>query len=400
MDMDRKTQERLPDDPLEYVSCPYIEHGLVFALGNLCLCCITNHGKGYPRVADYQGGELPLDRILARRKLVRTRNQTPERYSRCAGCGYLEKRRWEPDPYPFRHLVIAHFTRCNLRCSYCYILKHGYLEKPYLPYDVVPVLKSMIRNRLLSPQGQASWGGGEPVLYDGFESAFRLLLDHGIYQDVNTNGSVLSPLLQEALRQRKASVTCGVDAGTAETYKRIKGRDCFDRVWRNLETYARTGGEVAAKIILTRENHQEAACFVDQARSAGVSRILYDVDFFELEQPEEVVRAIARLIKEGATRPGIRVGEGGGGIASFGEDLRTRISRSMDTTVTWNEFLQQHQRNEALRDVVKSLEERVEHLEQSKAIRLSRKIKEKHPRLMHAVLRSLSWLGKTWPAIR
>jgi hypothetical protein len=134
---------------------------------------------------------------------------------------------------------------------------------------------------------------------------------------------------------------------------------------------------------------------VDKAKSAGVHRILYDVDYFLLEQPDEVVRAIARLIKEGAVDPALRVGEGGGGIASFGEELRTRISRSMDTTVTWDEFLDQHHRIGKLGEVVKSLEERIEHLERSKAIRLSRRIKEKHPLLMQAVLKSLARRGKT-----
>jgi len=384
-----ETEDRLTPDACETVSCPYIEGGLVFALGNLCLCCITNHGKGYPKAADYQGGEIPLKRILARRRQVRAWNQKEERYPRCAGCGYLEKRRWEPEPYPFRHLIIAHFTRCNLRCRYCYILRHGYLEKPYVPYDVMPALRSMTDRKLLSPRGQVSWGGGEPVLYDGFEAAFRLLMDYGVTQDVNTNGTVLSPLLLEALARGKVSLTCGVDAGTAETYARIKGGDFFHRVWKNLEAYAATGGEVAAKIIVTMDNHHEVLPFVERAKAAGVRNILYDVDYFDLHPSEEVVRAIGLLIKEATADRNVRASEGGGGIASFGDALRARIAAGLDRSVPWKEFVEKRERIQELGDVIRSLEERVAHLEASKAIRLSRWFKAKHPFVMEALLKGL-----------
>lgn len=386
----RIDQGRVAPGPCETVSCPYIEGSLVFALGNLCLCCITNHGKGYPKVADYEGGELPLKRILARRRQVRNQNQREERYPRCAGCGYLEKRRWEPAAHPFRHLVIAHFTRCNLRCRYCYVLKHGYLEKPYTPYDILPVLRSMAGEGLLSPEGHVSWGGGEPVLYDGFEPAFRFLLEYGVTQDVNTNGTVLSDPILEGLRRGRVSLACGVDAGTAGTYRRMKGRNLFEQVWKNLEAYAATGGEVAAKIIVTTENHHEVAPFVERAKAAGVRRIVYDVDYFEPEQPDEVVRAIGLLIKEATEEPGVRVSEGGGGIASFGESLRTRIAEGLDRAVTWQAFQEKRDRIRELDGEVRSLAERVAHLEESRAIRLSRWFSDKHPAVMEAVRQGLS----------
>jgi len=385
-----ENHERPTTEPGEYVSCPYIEGALVFALGNLCLCCITNHGKGYPKAADYDGGDLPVQRILARRRQVRTQNQRDARYPRCAGCGYLERRRWEADPYPFRHLVIAHFTRCNLRCRYCYVLRHGHLERPYAPYDIVPVLRSMADRRLLSPLGHVSWGGGEPVLYEGFEPAFRFLLDYGVTQDVNTNGTVLSPAILEALGRRRVSVACGVDAGTRGTYGRIKGRDLFDRVWRNLGEYAASGGDVAAKIIVTTENHHEVVPFLERARAAGVRSILYDVDYFEPCQPDEVVRAIGILIKEATEDAGMRVAEGGGGIASFGAPLRARIAQGLDQAVTWQELQEKRTRIRQLVDRVRSLEERAESLERSRAIRLSRHLKERHPRWMRAVLKGLN----------
>lgn len=378
-------EDRTAPDPCEYVSCPYIEGALVFALGNLCLCCITNHGKGYPKVADYEGGELPLNRILARRRLVRARNQRSERYSRCAGCGYLERRCWKPDPYPFRHLVIAHFTQCNLRCRYCYILRNGYLEKPHAPYDIVPVLCSLGERRLLSPRGRVSWGGGEPLLYEGFEPAFRFLLEYGVTQDVNTNGTVLSPPILDGLGRRRVSLACGVDAGTAETYRRIKGRNFFDRVWKNLEAYAATGGEVAAKIIVTGENHHEVVPFLERARAAGVRNILYDVDYFEPRQPDEVIRAIGTLIKEATEDPDMRVSEGGGGVASFGDTLRARIGCGLDQAVTWQDFVEKRDRIRILGDQLRVLRERVEHLEHSRALRLSRYIREEHPWVMKAL---------------
>ena len=162
--------------PKEYFSCAYIEGGLVFALGHLLLCCITHHGRGCPKVCDYTGGKLPIERILSFREEVRTQNQQEGRYPLCEGCGYLKRQEWEKGKYPFHTIQIAHYTKCNLQCSYCYVTREGWDGQPYEPYDLYPMIESMIREKQIDPDSLVFWGGGEPTMYRDFEKTFDLLL--------------------------------------------------------------------------------------------------------------------------------------------------------------------------------------------------------------------------------
>lgn len=365
-----------------YVSCPWIESRLVFAVEKLLLCCVTNHGKGCPKVCDFSGGALPVDRILAFREEVRARNQEEDRFPLCRGCGWLENRAWEPQEYPFDHLTIAHFTRCNLQCNYCYVTKGGFHEHPARPYDIFPVLTQMIKERLLAPKAHVFWGGGEPTLFEDFERSFRLLMDHGAEQSVSTNATVLFRALKDGLRKRKINLVCSIDAGTRETYRRVKNRDFFDRVWRNLGEYARTGGRVDAKIIVMEENRREIVPFLEMAERAGVRNIVYDVNFHHQEHPDEIVDAIAQIHYEGALKRGMRIIEGGSGVPAFGEELRARIQRRLDGMVTWD-------------DVFRFQEE----VRASRAARFSRELR-RYPRLLHLAEKGFDYVERKYRTLR
>jgi molybdenum cofactor biosynthesis enzyme MoaA len=75
---------------------------------------------------------------------------------------------------------------------------------------------------------------------EDFEEILLLLSGHGCTSIVNTNGTVYSAVLCNALANGTASITCSIDAGTPATYARLKGRDCIDRVLSHLGRYAET----------------------------------------------------------------------------------------------------------------------------------------------------------------
>lgn len=392
-----------------YYSCPHIEGGLVFALGDLLLCCITNHGRGCPKACDFTGGELPVERILAFRDEVRAQNQLEKRYPLCAGCGYLVKKEWEEQPYLVNCITIAHYTKCNLRCSYCYIIKEGYDKNPYEPFDLYPTLESMIEKKQLSPDAHVYWGGGEPTIYKDFERTFDLLLNYGVLQEVASDGIVLSKSLKKALSMGKARLICSVDSGTAETYKRIKGRDRFHKVWHNLGEYMKAAeGSIGAKIIVTEENCHEVIPFLDQAQKAGIRDVVYDINFYDLEQSERIFDAIALLIYECEINRGLNVFQGGS-VISFGEDFRARINRSLNNLVNWEEFFDKQKEIERLQRATHRLhqgldkvnlrlsirEEALENLEQSRTVRFTREL-NKYPFLRNVALIGYSGLTNVY----
>src|SRR5262249_30350849 len=75
-------------------------------------------------------------------------------------------------------------------------------------------------------------------------------------------------------------ILCSVDAGSPETYKRIKEGDEYQTVWRNLLLYRRRGAQVVVKYIVTEENcsRKEIRSFVQDVRRHGRPLVLADID--------------------------------------------------------------------------------------------------------------------------
>ena len=362
-----------------YYSCPFIERGVVLSVDKLLLCCITHHGRGCPPVCDFQGGELPVDRLLARREEVRRANQEEDRHPLCRGCSFLEEKEWEPPSHPIAHLTIAHFTQCTLACSYCYVTRDGFDENPAPGYALAPILASLIRHEQLAPDAHVAWGGGEPTVYREFEECFRLLKAHGVHQAVATNGTVRSPVLLEGLRDGRASVVCSVDAGTAGTFRKIKKRDLFERVWYNLEEYVKTGGPVSIKYIFLDENCHEVDAFLERVQRVGARDVQYEVSFHVQEPSDAVVDAIAKFIYAASIERGLCCFEAQGGVASSGDALRERIEQRLDERVRWRSFLEKHQQGVSLR-------KQVERYQDSKSVRFAEEL-ARYPRMMEAASR-------------
>src|SRR4030095_14757520 len=102
-----------------------------------------------------------------------------------------------------------------------------------------------------------------------------------------------------------------VDAGTRESYKEVKGRDSFEKVWENVTRYARTGGDMTVKYILRSNNSDERNVreFGQKLAESGARKLVITPDQWEIAQgqlTEETAYAFA-LMKRLARRRGIQV---------------------------------------------------------------------------------------------
>lgn len=300
---------------VEYLSCEWIESRLVLDQKILKFCCIGHSGpKGYVPVCDYDGGELPVEKILAaRQKLIEDNNSAKD--TLCKGCHFLQKKDWKAERKTkalIDQVYVSSFSICNLHCRYCFV----YLDE-FTPisnvagYPLLPVFKELVEKGHLDPHGYIEWGGGEPTIVKGFAEIMRMLMHTGHTQQVHTSSVKFSPELAEALRLGKVRAVTSVDAGTRQTYEDVKGRDRFDIVWESVEKYARTGGDMTVKYIL-RENNSDAENvrqFIARCRGAGVKNLVLTPDFREIAQgqvSEETVYGFALMVDE-AKRNGIPV---------------------------------------------------------------------------------------------
>src|SRR5688572_26484264 len=74
-----------------YLSCRWIEEGLAFNRRGLHACLIVHHGRGYPKLCDFEGGDVPMAQVEAARARIIHENQAGG-HEACLGCQHLVRR--------------------------------------------------------------------------------------------------------------------------------------------------------------------------------------------------------------------------------------------------------------------------------------------------------------------
>lgn len=239
-----------------YFSCEWIEYKMVLDVGKLSFCCKAyGENNGFIRICDFEGGEIPIDTILNRRRELREQNNSGSDNYPCKGCPLLIESDWpalQNNAY-FDQLTICHSNACNIECTYCYSVIHKEWAKSLKSYKLKPVLQDVLDKGYFIEGGRVQWACGEPTIFPGFDDLFGKFLMMGAAQTVFSNSVRFSKPLEEALKQRKASLVTSLDCGTQETYYKIKGKDYFHQVLDNIQTYSNTGGAVVVQYIINNQ---------------------------------------------------------------------------------------------------------------------------------------------------
>jgi organic radical activating enzyme len=292
-----------------YVSCPWIEDSLHFHEYKLGFCC-TSHtvDKGWANVGTFQGGPVPIDFVLARKQQLTEENQTGTENA-CKGCPELARRAWPAKPWPFGILIINSHSACNQKCDYCFLAIADF-EMPAYYYMAEPGIDSLVEGGWLAPNAYVLWGGGEPTVSREFPTISQKLFARGCHFNIYSNATRVMPVLEEALAQGRCHFVTSVDAGTPETYHRIKylsdhpvlldGRTAFDQVWANIATYAKANSDsVIVKYIFNRKNLSDPDIegFIKQCLNHGVTRVMLVAEFTDVfggAVPAEIWAALVK----------------------------------------------------------------------------------------------------------
>jgi organic radical activating enzyme len=280
------------------ISCYFIEKGITFAPDGLYHCSIPVHGnRGWPYICTYDGGALPIDRILDSRKKLKDAFSKGDMGS-CSFCNaWLCDKDWPYTNYPFSNINIEQYTICNLRCSYCCWLTNHPAEFGQLPYPILPVLIEIFEKQYLDPSGTIFWGGGEPALLKEFSDCLDICIEQNISIEISSNATVFSDAICNGLKSGKCSLCTSIDAGTPDTYLKIKGKDAFQCVWENLEVYASSNMDrLTIKYIVTDDNKREKDIdgFIDKLITSGLHcPIALDVSHANYIISDEIIETIA-----------------------------------------------------------------------------------------------------------
>jgi MoaA/NifB/PqqE/SkfB family radical SAM enzyme len=225
-------------------------------------------------------------------------------------------------------------NRCNLLCETC----PRTFEELEPPADLSWDLFTRIVDQIPDVARVVLHGVGEPMLHKDLFRMVRYLKDRGTYVLFNTNGTLLNPkkfddLVASGLDELRVSL----DAADRDSYKRVRGKDYFDRIVRDVGkfvAYKQQHGLVAPRVSLwltgLKETVEQLPSFVRLAAEMGVAavhlqRLVFDdagfgmarseLSLFESTKAEEqaaIDAAIAigrslgvELDASGATEPGL-----------------------------------------------------------------------------------------------
>jgi len=231
-----------------FYCCPWIQHGLVFFRYKLAHCCYCGHvGGGHSLIQDdYDGKPINWDHLFKQKREYVRLYRKAFISENCADCPFLEERYCKDWDLDWHHqyidrIYISHWIDCNCKCIYCYAAQNpeefNYNKKNY---SVLPIIKEMLEKNILRRGGSIHFGGGEPTILPEFEDIIQLLLDYKFYDiRIHTSGIKYSSVLERGIREGRVRIVISVDAGTPETYQKIKQVPLYHLVRENAKKYAK-----------------------------------------------------------------------------------------------------------------------------------------------------------------
>ena len=225
-------------------------------------------------------------------------------------------------------------NRCNLLCETC----PRTFETLEPPADMSWALFSRIVDQVPDVARVVLHGVGEPMLVKDLPRMVRYLKDRGTYVLFNTNGTLMQPRrFQELIDTGLDELRVSLDAADRASYRRVRGKDFFDRIVRDVGKFVafqKASGATTPRVSLwltgLKETVDQLPTFVRLAAEMGVTevhlqRLVFDeagygmaradLSLFESTQAAEAAaiaeaEAIGRslgvtLDASGATEPGI-----------------------------------------------------------------------------------------------
>jgi sulfatase maturation enzyme AslB (radical SAM superfamily) len=209
----------------------------------------------------------------------------------CEGCRFAyysdEPQKGDVTQVRFNHVMLnPHQWFCNLKCKYCAWFGEEHLipDNVKEPYKLSPLIKFLIKNKLLTYDCQFSWGGGESTILPEFDILTKKICDNGYKQVLNSNGVRFSQAWAYVLsKDTRSYFNISPDSGTREGYLKTKRADYFDIVWDNIAKYmeaSKNPTSFRVKYIIQDENcsDTEIAAFVRKCMEAGIKLIEISVE--------------------------------------------------------------------------------------------------------------------------
>ena len=290
----KKIEDFKPDDEVKI--CRYLD-------GNedgACICIDDVMSLCYPKslrkkhIEDYSN--IDLSEMINERKDLFLKINTGKSCE-CDDCPFLHTKKMKDiDLENFAWINIANYTTCNLRCKYCYFNDEQLGAKlPKESRQLLPIIKNMSTQGLLRQNVCLAIAGGEPTLFDDIPETLEYLNKNYKYARFNLqSNSTLTKKVEKLIKPLQnfkagyKNLYTSIDAGTRETYRRIRGKDLFNDLVENLLNYAKTGTftSMQLKYILLNE---EGMYNLDLKDLWGYARLVAKISYFNPNKTDIII---------------------------------------------------------------------------------------------------------------
>ena len=297
-------------------SCEDLQGSIYFGPNALRHCCqrffVNGKMEGDVEILKVKSdADINVQKIIsAKKKIVDDLNNNKK--TPCDGCPKLQFKEWtDIEEIKINKISLEAHSKCNARCSYCSDMFYGGLNPNY---DLNEMLIKFRKLNFFDENVAVTWGGGEPVLLKNFRNIFKKFIDskYPKFQDVRvySNSIIYSDLIHQYLDQNKIILTTSTDAGTQETYQKVRGvKKGFLQIFKNLKRYnTKKNGNIIIKYILTTDNYknQEIDSFVNLIKEHKLLNCDFEIstdykfENLDLEKSLSIVYFYNTLSKAGA----------------------------------------------------------------------------------------------------
>lgn len=311
--------KRNNEKPVIHKSCDALGNRLVFFGKMVAYCSNGNPAKkrAYPVIYDNFTGIDCVDfknlkkRILNDKKALFDGN-VPES---CLGCSNISEVEYNPDfakKPEISYIQFSDYGLCNSRCTYCNSWKNTKKENDKYStisgeidsYDIMPLIKELIKQKILTKNTVIDYAGGEPTIYRQFEDSLKYLLKYGIKNVlIFSNAIKYSKAIEEGLEKGIITLTVSVDAGTKNMHKLVKGVASYDSVYENLKNYitkSKIKKNVISKYVVVpdlNDSTEEVQIWIEKSYALGIRQLILNADnrIFEQDFSENTIKKLCDI---------------------------------------------------------------------------------------------------------
>ncbi len=285
-------------------TCRFLQKALIYDRNGDVRFCWRNPCPSLPSDCGIKGRSV-ADLRNGLIKGIRVHNATAA--SVCAECPQICE-----DFYPVEAKAwsVNYFCNsvCNYKCSYCTISNAPEVEPDSGRHTLGEVLAAFNEAGILDQNYNVTLStAGEPLLHPKRKEFYQAF--DGAELNVNTNASIFDPDLFELMAHKPVLLVCSVDAGTQETYQKIKGVDGFARIRRNLAQYAQAPvGIVALKYLFVpgvNDTSADIDGFIDLCMETGAMYVIISVDYFSVSQISAQTQDMIQRLRAGLSEKDI-----------------------------------------------------------------------------------------------